>query len=80
MMSSILSQYGKRLRVLLLSAAFVGWLGLLGSQVHYLKHGGHQIDDSYMFYRYAQHLRQGLGFSWNMDGIHTYGMTTLLWA
>ena len=38
-----------------------------------------QFDDAYMFLRYAVRVRQGLGMSWNLDGIHTYGMTSLLW-
>jgi hypothetical protein len=37
------------------------------------------FDDSYMFERYAFHLRQGLGISWNPDGVHTAGMTSLGW-
>src|ERR1700712_4234539 len=38
------------------------------------------FDDAYMFLRYAHHVRQGLGYSWNPDGVHTYGPTSLLWA
>jgi hypothetical protein len=38
------------------------------------------FDDAYMFLRYAHNLRHGLGFSWNLDGIHTYGPTSLLWS
>ena len=38
------------------------------------------IDDSYMFYRYAMNVRHGLGLSWNLDGVHTYGETALLWG
>ncbi len=38
------------------------------------------FDDSYMFYRYAMNIRHGLGMSWNMDGAHTYGETSLLWG
>ena len=38
------------------------------------------FDDSYMFYRYAVHVRQGLGWSWNLDGVHTYGQTSLGWG
>ena len=33
-----------------------------------------------MFYRYAHHVRSGLGMSWNLDGLHTYGETSLTWA
>jgi hypothetical protein len=38
------------------------------------------FDDAYMFLRYAHNLRHGLGYSWNPDGVHTYGPTSLLWA
>jgi hypothetical protein len=38
------------------------------------------FDDAYMFYRYAMHVRQGLGASWNLDGVHTYGLTSPLWG
>ena len=38
------------------------------------------FDDAYMFYRYAVNITQGLGISWNPDGVHTYGMTSQLWV
>ena len=38
------------------------------------------FDDSYMFYRYAIHVREGLGWSWNLDGMPTYGQTSLAWG
>lgn len=38
------------------------------------------FDDAYMFYRYALNIRQGLGISWNPDGVPTYGMTSLPWV
>ncbi|MDE1163598.1 MAG: hypothetical protein PW792_16865 [Acidobacteriaceae bacterium] len=38
------------------------------------------FDDAYMFERYAHNIRAGLGMSWNLDGHHTYGPTSLLWA
>lgn len=38
------------------------------------------FDDAYMFLRYAHNIRHGLGFSWNLNGIHTYGPTSLLWS
>jgi hypothetical protein len=38
------------------------------------------FDDAYMFLRYAHNIRHGLGFSWNLDGLHTYGPTSLLWS
>src|SRR6185437_3074940 len=43
----------------------------------------HQVvlfDDAYMFARYATNFRHGLGFSWNLDGVHTYGQTAQLWG
>ena len=42
----------------------------------------HQLwfDDAYMFYRYAWNMRHGLGISWNLDGMHTYGETAPLWG
>ena len=38
------------------------------------------FDDAYMFLRYAHNIRHGLGFSWNLNGGHTYGPTSLLWS
>lgn len=38
------------------------------------------FDDAYMFYRYAIHIRQGMGMTWNLDGVHTYGETSPLWG
>ncbi|MGI4755636.1 MAG: hypothetical protein ACRYGF_02175 [Janthinobacterium lividum] len=38
------------------------------------------FDDAYMFLRYAENLRHGLGYAWNPDGVHTYGPTSLLWS
>ncbi|WP_158945826.1 hypothetical protein [Granulicella sp. S190] len=38
------------------------------------------FDDSYMFARYAMNIRRGLGISWNLDGVHTYGQTSPLWG
>lgn len=38
------------------------------------------FDDAYMFARYAMNIRHGLGVSWNLDGVHTYGETSLLWG
>jgi hypothetical protein len=38
------------------------------------------FDDAYMFARYAMNVRHGLGVSWNLDGVHTYGQTSLLWG
>jgi hypothetical protein len=60
---------------LLLFVSFAWWCAVL-----WKSHGELFFDDAYMFYRYAEHFKQGLGFSWNLDGVHTYGMTSLLWA
>ncbi|WP_158787126.1 hypothetical protein [Granulicella sp. L46] len=38
------------------------------------------FDDAYMFLRYARNIRHGFGFSWNLDSVHTYGPTSLLWS
>ncbi len=38
------------------------------------------IEDAYMFARYAFNVRHKLGLSWNADGVHTYGQTSLLWC
>jgi hypothetical protein len=38
------------------------------------------FDDAYMFARYAANVRHGLGISWNLDGVHTYGQTSPLWG
>jgi hypothetical protein len=38
------------------------------------------FDDAYMFLRYAHNIRNGFGFSWNLDSVHTYGPTSLLWS
>jgi hypothetical protein len=57
--------------VVLLLAAWLGrawWRGPL------------TFDDAYMFWRYALHLRQGLGLAWNPDGVPTYGLTSLPWV
>ena len=38
------------------------------------------FEDAFMYYRYALHIRSGFGMSWNLDGLHTYGETSLLWG
>jgi hypothetical protein len=37
------------------------------------------FDDAYMFTRYARNFATGLGISWNPDGVHTYGLTSIPW-
>lgn len=61
---------------LLLSVALAVWIVWLRTQVNKPL----QFDDSFMFYRYAINFRHGLGISWNLDGVHTYGMTSPLWG
>ncbi len=41
---------------------------------------GTPMDDAFMFFRYATHIRSGLGISWNLDRVHTFGETSLLWG
>lgn len=38
-----------------------------------------EIDDAYMFYRYALFVREGHGVVWNIGGPPTYGLTSLAW-
>lgn len=61
--------------LLLLYAAGV-WVARLRRYQHNVM----SFDDAYMFARYAGNLRHGLGFSWNPDGVPTYGPTSLLWT
>ncbi len=37
------------------------------------------FDDAYMFLRYADHLRHAHAIAWNIDGVPTYGLTSLTW-
>ena len=53
--------------------------GALLTLQHALSSASH-FDDSFMFYRYATNMRHGLGMSWNLDGVHTYGETAPLWG
>jgi hypothetical protein len=59
------------LMCLVLAGALLLWANL---------HASLGFDDAFMFYRYALHLRAGLGVSWNLDKIHTFGETSLLWG
>jgi hypothetical protein len=56
---------------LVLAGSILLWINLRGNL---------NFDDAFMFYRYARHLRDGLGISWNLDGVHTFGETSLLWG
>ncbi len=38
------------------------------------------FDDAYMFLRYADHIWLGKGFAWNLDGIQTYGVSSILYV
>jgi hypothetical protein len=62
----------------LLVVGLLGWWGFL--YLGYAMHTRLDFDDAYMFYRYALHMREGLGVSWNPDGVHTYGQTAPLWG
>ncbi len=37
------------------------------------------FDDAFMFYRYAWHIRDGMGVVWNAGGAPTYGITSHGW-
>lgn len=37
------------------------------------------FDDAFMFYRYAAHIREGMGIAWNAGGAPTYGITSHGW-
>lgn len=37
------------------------------------------FDDAFMYYRYAKNVQAGHGISWNSNGVHTYGLTSLPW-
>lgn len=37
------------------------------------------FDDAFMFYRYASHIREGMGIVWNAGGAPTYGITSHGW-
>jgi hypothetical protein len=62
-----------------LSAAIV--VGMLGIALHssFFSPLNNFFDDSLMFYRYAINMRHGLGISWNLDAVPTYGCTSLTW-
>ena len=64
------------LSVLLLVLFLAWWMKHLLVRLH----DPVNFDDSYMFYRYAVNIRRGLGVSWNLDGVHTYGQTAPLWG
>jgi len=67
--------YGIAAAVLLAQAA-----GLCLGNLWAAWHKPLMFDDAYMFARYAANVRHGLGLSWNLDGTHTYGPTSLLWT
>jgi hypothetical protein len=66
----------RAITVVLLLAAASAWIQVLLRKPDNIL----GFDDAYMFLRYAHNLRHGLGMSWNLDGQHTYGPTSLLWA
>ncbi len=64
------------LTAVLIIAAAIYWVVRVWKPLHQWL----EFDDAFMFYRYAVHLRQGLGVAWNLDGIATYGETSPLWG
>ena len=52
------------------------WLAVLARTWH----KPFEFDDAFMFYRYAEHMRAGMGVSWNAGDGHTYGPTSLAWT
>ncbi len=40
---------------------------------------GYVLDDTYITFRYSQHVAQGLGIVWNAGGAHTEGYTNFLY-
>jgi len=69
------NNYGLRAVAIVLSV----WAILLWIDVWLNAPEKFRFDDAWMFLRYAERVRHGLGLSWNLDGVPTYGMTTLLW-
>jgi arabinofuranosyltransferase len=55
----------------LLVVLWVGWL--------YRLHAHHLVDDAYIVFRYAEHVRSGLGFVWNPGGPPVEGISDLGW-
>jgi hypothetical protein len=55
-------------------------LGLFFATLWATMHRPLYFDDAYMFLRYATNIRHGLGVSWNLDGVPTYGPTSPLWV
>jgi hypothetical protein len=70
----------RTLRIVLYGAAALGIVLCLGVVPYSLLRHRFSFDDAYMFFRYALNLRQGLGVSWNPDGVPTYGLTSQLWV
>lgn len=52
---------------------------LLVNELHLNLNGPLTFDDAFMFYRYASHIREGLGVVWNASGAPTYGITSHGW-
>ncbi len=60
---------------LVAAAVATAALLLVGFAVGYFDGG--RVDDSYIFFRYADHLAAGLGFVWNPAGPPTAGATSI---
>jgi hypothetical protein len=64
----------KSLQAVLTAACLLVWTGAFLSNT---PHPCVVWDDALMFVRYAMHLIQGLGVSWNPDAVPTWGPTSL---
>ncbi|MEO7029891.1 MAG: hypothetical protein ABI147_10875 [Acidobacteriaceae bacterium] len=78
--TSINSANFKRLYNIAAAVVLAQAAGLWLQSLWAAQHRPLSFDDAYMFARYATNMRHGLGLSWNLDGVHTYGPTSLLWA
>jgi hypothetical protein len=45
-----------------------------------LQYIGAFVDDSYILFRYSEHLAMGQGFIWNLGGEPTEGLSSIVWA
>ena len=63
-----------RLLVALGWLAAVGWIAWL-----FRVHAHHFVDDAYIVFRYAEHVRSGLGFVWNPGEPPVEGISDLGW-
>jgi hypothetical protein len=71
-------QIGRSYRPLLIFVMTINCALLLNFLAFAWQYEPH-LDDAFMFYRYAENLKAGLGISWNPDAVPTYGLTSPLW-